>query len=145
MSTTLVKTVVLVWMASTISRVTALRGILGVIAKQVRSFEAKNLSSWTQFLTLISWNSENKQIHVHLYKPLQIGNAKNPPLNRSSKYKPPGGLYLENVPQIRSKNKAKTVILLPTIRVAQSILKRKFPSVDNPSEHKPLKKGLWKI
>ena len=44
-STTLVKTVVLVWMASTISRVTALRGILGVIAKQVRSFEAKNLSS----------------------------------------------------------------------------------------------------
>ena len=35
-----------------------------------------------------------------MYKPLQIqapqtGNAKNPPLNRPSKYKPPGGLYLE--------------------------------------------------
>ena len=25
----------------------------------------------------------------------QTGNAKNPPLNRPSKYKPPGGLYLE--------------------------------------------------
>ena len=30
-----------------------------------------------------------------MYKPLQIRNAKNPPLNRPSKYKPPGGLYLE--------------------------------------------------
>ena len=36
-----------------------------------------------------------------MYKPLQIegpqtGNAKNPSLNRPSKYKPPGGLYLES-------------------------------------------------
>ena len=30
--------------------------------------------------------------------------------------------------------------LFPAIRLAQSILKRKFPFVD-----KPLKKGLWKI
>ena len=35
-----------------------------------------------------------------MYKPLQIyapqnRNAKNPPLNRPSEYKPPGGLYLE--------------------------------------------------
>ena len=35
-----------------------------------------------------------------MYKPLQIyapqtGNVKNPPLNRPSKYKPPGDLYLE--------------------------------------------------
>ena len=35
-----------------------------------------------------------------MYKPLQIKapqirNAKNPPLNRPSEYKPPGGLYLE--------------------------------------------------
>ena len=35
-----------------------------------------------------------------MYKPLQIQapqtcNAKNPPLNCPSKYKPPGGLYLE--------------------------------------------------
>ena len=38
---TLVKTVVLVWMASTILRVIALRGILGVTARQVCRFEAK--------------------------------------------------------------------------------------------------------
>ena len=30
-----------------------------------------------------------------MYKPLQTRNTKNPPLNRPSKYKPPGGLYLE--------------------------------------------------
>ena len=30
-----------------------------------------------------------------MYKPLQTRNAKNPPLNRPSEYKPPGGLYLE--------------------------------------------------
>ena len=73
-----------------------------------------------------------------MYKPLQIqapqtGNAKNPPLNRPSKYNPAGGLYLENCSQIQGKTKS-------TIRLAQSILKRKLPSVD-----KPLKKGLWKI
>ena len=32
---------------------------------------------------------------------------KNPPLNRSSKYKPPRGLHLENCPQIQSKTKQK--------------------------------------
>ena len=37
----------------------------------------------------------------------QSGNAKNPPLNRPSKYKPPGGLSLENCPQIQSKTKQK--------------------------------------
>ena len=45
-----------------------------------------------------------------MYKPLQIkapetGDAKNPSLNRPSKYKPPGGLYLENCPQIQSKQR----------------------------------------
>ena len=60
----------------------------------------------------------------------QNGNEKNPSLNRPSKYKPPGGLYLENCPQILSKTKRKTINLLPTVRLAQSILKRKFPSVD---------------
>ena len=40
-SITLVKTVALVWMASTTSRVTARRGILGVTARQVYRFEAK--------------------------------------------------------------------------------------------------------
>ena len=39
--------------------------------------------------------------------PHQTGNVKNPPLNRPSKYKPSGGLYLENCPQIQSKIKRK--------------------------------------
>ena len=52
------------------------------------------------------------KISPSMYKPLQIkapqtGNAKNPPLNHLSKYKPPGGLYLENCPQILSKTKLK--------------------------------------
>ena len=43
-----------------------------------------------------------------MYKPLQIyppqtSNAKNPPLNRPSKYKPPGGWYLENCPKYKVK------------------------------------------
>ena len=51
------------------------------------------------------------------------------PLNRPSKYKPPpGGLVLGNCPEIQKKTK-KTVNFLPRIRLAQSILKRKFPSV----------------
>ena len=36
-------------------------------------------------------------------------------------------------------SKAKTVSLLPAIRLAQSILKRKFPS-----EYKPLQKYFWR-
>ena len=53
------------------------------------------------------------KISPSMYKPLQIyyapqtGNAKNPPLNRPSKYKHPGGLFLENCPQIQSKTKLK--------------------------------------
>ena len=40
------------------------------------------------------------KISPSMYKPLQIQapqtcNGKNPPLNRPSEYKPPGGLYLE--------------------------------------------------
>ena len=57
-----------------------------------------------------------------------------------SKYKPPNpvqiyaprGLVLGKLPSNTKQNKAKTVNLLPTIRLAQSILKRKFPSVDKP-------------
>ena len=37
----------------------------------------------------------------------QSGNAKSPPLNRPSRCKPPGGLYLENCPQIQSETKQK--------------------------------------
>ena len=65
-----------------------------------------------------------------------MGNAKNPPLNHPSKISP-GGLVLGKLPSNTKYNKAKKVNLLPTIRLAQSILKHKFPSVD-----KPLKKGL---
>ena len=82
------------------------------------------------------WYRKIPKISPSMYKPLQIqapqtGNAKNPPLNRPSKYKPPGGLYLEISLKYKVKQ-SKTVIFLPTIRLAQSILKRKFPSVDKP-------------
>ena len=76
-----------------------------------------------------------------MYKPLQIQaphtpNAKNVPLNRPSKYRPPRGLYLEIALRYKVKQ-IKTVNFLPGIRLAQSIFKHKFPSV-----HKPLKNGL---
>ena len=64
------------------------------------------------------------------YKP-QSGNAKNPPLNRPSNYKLPGDLYLENCLKYKVKQ-SKNGKLLPTIRLAQSIFKRKFPSADKP-------------
>ena len=35
------------------------------------------------------------KISPSMYKPLKIITQKNPPLNRPSEYKPPGGLYLE--------------------------------------------------
>ena len=38
-------------------------------------------------------------------KPVTQKAAQKPPLNRPSKYKLPGGLYLENCPQIQSKTK----------------------------------------
>ena len=64
------------------------------------------------------------------YKPPQTCNAKTPLLNRPSKYKPPGGLG--NCPQMQN--------FLPTMRLAQSILTCKFPSMDKPLDQKgPLK------
>ena len=52
------------------------------------------------------------KISPSMYKPLQIqtpqtSNAKKRPLNRPSKYKPPGSLYLEKCPQTQSKTKQK--------------------------------------
>ena len=41
------------------------------------------------------------------YKPPKLVMQKNPPLNHPSKYKSPGGLYLENCPEIQSKTKQK--------------------------------------
>ena len=57
------------------------------------------------------------------------------PLNIS----PPGGLYLEFALEYKVKQN-KNGKFPSHHKLAQSILKRKFPSV-----HKPLQKGLWKI
>ena len=72
-----------------------------------------------------------------MYQPLQIkapqrGNGKKPPLNRPSKYKPPPGPCTWKIALKYKVKQSKTVNLLSTIRLAQSILKRKFPSVDKP-------------
>ena len=62
----------------------------------------------------------------------QNRNAKNPPLNRSSKYKTPrGGLYLEFALEYKVKQ-SKNGKFLSHYKLAQSILKRKFPSVNKP-------------
>ena len=66
------------------------------------------------------------------YKPPKPLTQKNPPLNSPSKYKPPRGLIPGKLPLNTKQNKAKLGNLLPTIRLAQSILKPKFPSVDKP-------------
>ena len=56
------------------------------------------------------------KISPSMYKTLQIkapqtGNAKNPPLKRLSKYKPPRGLVLGKLPSNTKENKAKMVNL----------------------------------
>ena len=82
-----------------------------------------------------------------MYNPLQIQapqtrNAKNPPLNCPFKYKPPpGGLYMEIALKYKVKQ-GKNGKFPSIIRLAQSVLKRKFPSVDKTPEYKPLQKGL---
>ena len=59
------------------------------------------------FITSTQKYSKIPKISPSKNKPPQTGNAKNPPLNRPSKYKPPKGLYLENCPQMQSKTKQK--------------------------------------
>ena len=56
----------------------------------------------------------------------------------------PGVLYLEIALKYTVKQR-KTVNFLPTIKLAQWILKRKFRSIDKSLQYKPLKKGLWRI
>ena len=77
------------------------------------------------------------KISPSMYKPLQIQaihtrNAKNPPINRPSKYKPPPppprGLYLEIA--LKNKGKQRKNGKFPSNYKAQSILKCKFPSID---------------
>ena len=72
------------------------------------------------------------KISPSMYKPSKIVTQKNPPLNRLSKYKPPGGLYLEFALEYKVKQ-SKNGKFPSHYKLAQSILKRKFPSV-----HKPL-------
>ena len=50
------------------------------------------------------------KISPSMYKPPEPVMKKTPLLNCPSKYKPPGGLYLENCPQIQSKTKLKWYI-----------------------------------
>ena len=55
-----------------------------------------------------------------------------------------GGLYLEFA--LEYKVKQSKIGKFPFhYKLAQSILKRKFPSVLKPLQNKTLKKGLWKI
>ena len=69
-----------------------------------------------------------------MYKPPKLI-KKNPPLNRPAKYKPPGGLYLEFALKYKVKQSKNGKIPSNSYKLAQSILKRKFPSI-----HKPLQK-----
>ena len=84
-----------------------------------------------------------------MYKPFQISapqnrNAKNPPLSRPSEYKPPpGGLYLEFALKYKVKQ-SKNGKFPSHYKLAQSNLKRKFPSVHKPLEKQALQKGPLK-
>ena len=76
------------------------------------------------------------KISPSMYKP-QTGNVKNPPLNRPSKYKPPGGMYCtwKIALKVKQSNNSKFTSSYKARPI--SILKCRFCSVD-----KPLQKGL---
>ena len=82
-----------------------------------------------------------------MYKPPKPVTQKNPPLNCPSKYKPsplpPGGCTRKIALKYKVKQ-SKKVNLLLTIKLAQSILKRKFPSVDKPLRILASQKGPLK-
>ena len=73
---------------------------------------------------------------------------KNPPLNRPSEYKPPGGLYLEfALYRVQSKTKQKWVISFPLQAspadfITQISLRCQALLNVGPSKNKPLKKAL---
>ena len=73
------------------------------------------------------------------YKPPKPVTQKNPLLNRPSKYKPAGGLHLENCPQIQRKQ-SKNSTFTSNYKANWIDFQTKFPSID-----KPLKKSFWKI
>ena len=79
-----------------------------------------------------------------------MGNAKNPLLNRPSKYKPPGDLYLENyskykVKQCKNGKFTSNYKASPIDLEMQISLHKLAPLNISPSRNKPLKKGPWKI
>ena len=65
------------------------------------------------------------------YKPPKPVTQKNPPLNCPSKYKPPGACTWKIALKYKVKQSKNGKFNSP-IRLAQLILKRKFPSVDKP-------------
>ena len=75
-----------------------------------------------------------------MYKPPKIVTQKNPPLNRPSEYKPPGGLYFEFAPLYKVKQ-SKNGNFLPTTQI--SLLTQAPPNI-SPSKHKPLKRAFEK-
>ena len=96
------------------------------------------------------------KISPSMYKPLQIkaphtGNAKNPSLNRPSKYKPPPGACTFEI-ALKYKVKQSKNGKFTSNYKASSInfdtpisLRRKAPPNISPSKNKPLKESLWKI
>ena len=73
-------------------------------------------------------------VKVRKYKPLKIVTQKKKPIKSPPEYKPPGGLYMEFALKYKVKQ-SKNGKFPSHYKLAQSILKRKFPSV-----HKPLQK-----
>ena len=69
-----------------------------------------------------------KDLDPSKYKPLKLVMQKTPPLNRPSKYI---YIYIEIALKYKVKQ-SKNGKFLPLIRLAKSILKRKFRSVDKP-------------
>ena len=85
------------------------------------------------------WNTVKFQNYAPPNITPQTRNTKNLPGNHPSKYKPPKGLYLEIA--LKCKTKQSKNGKFPSIyKLAQSILKRKFPSVHKPLQKGPLKK-----
>ena len=89
------------------------------------------------------------KISPSMYKSLQIypppppptRNAKNPQLIAPPNTSAHGGLYLEISLKYKVKQ-TKNGKFPPTVRLAQSTLKRKFSSVDKPLQKLVFKKGL---
>ena len=78
----------------------------------------------------------------------QTGNTKSPLLNHPSKYKPPGGLYLEIALKHKVKQNGNFISNYkanPIDFEMQISLHRYAPPNISLSKNKPVKKGLWKI